>query len=54
MVAVSLIREKNCEKNINFLDSELVNFEVTDNTDVAYEISKKLECIKRPIELFRK
>lgn len=54
IVAVSLIREKNCEKNINFLDSELVNFEVTDNTDVAYEISKKLECIKRPIELFRK
>lgn len=37
-----------------FIDNELVNFEVKANTDVTYEISKKLKHIKKPIELFRR
>lgn len=49
----SVKNEPNYGKIITFIDNELVNFEVTDNTDVAYEISKKLKYIKQPIELFR-
>ena len=44
----------NYGKNITFIDNELVNFEVTDNTDITHEISKKLKYIKKPIELFRR
>ena len=50
----SVENEPNCGKIITFIDNELVNFEVTDNTDVAYEISKKLKYIKKTIELFRR
>lgn len=50
----SLKNELNYGKFIPFIDSELVNFEIKDNTDVTYEISKKLKYIKKPIELFRR
>lgn len=46
--------EPNYGKIITFIDNELVNFEVTDDTDVAYEICKKLKYIKQPMELFRR
>ena len=49
----SIKNEPNPGKIITFIDNELVNFEVKVNTDVAYEISKKLKYIKKPIELFR-
>ena len=50
----SVENKSNYVNIINFIDNELVNFEVTYNTDVAYEISKKLKYIKKPIELFRR
>ena len=50
----SVENEPNYGKNITFIDNELVNLEVKDNTEVAYEISKKLKYIKKPIELFRR
>lgn len=36
----SVENKSNYVNIINFIDNELVNFEVTYNTDVAYEISK--------------
>ena len=50
----SVENKSNYVNIINFIDNELVNFEVTYNTDVVYEISKKLKYIKKPIELFRR
>lgn len=50
----SVKNEPNYENNITFIVNELVNFKVTDDTDVAYEISKKLKYVKQPIELFRR
>ena len=53
-ICINFLKEEpNYEKNINFIDSELVNIEVTENTDVTYEIYKKLKYIKKPIELFK-
>ena len=49
----SIETQPNFEKNITFIDNELVNFEVKANTDVTYEISKKLKYINKPKELFR-
>lgn len=48
----SIKNELNPGKIKTFIDNELVNFEVKANTDVTYEISKKLKYIKKPIELF--
>ena len=41
-------------KIIAYIENELVNIEVTDRTDITYEISKTLKNIKKPIELFRR
>lgn len=45
--------EPNYENIITFINNELTNLEVKDNTDVTHELSKKLKYIKKPIELFR-
>lgn len=42
------------EKNKTFVDSKIVNIKVTANTDITYEISKKLRYVRKPVELFRK
>lgn len=39
-------------KYIKYIDEELCNIEIKENTDVTYEISKKLNYVKKPIELF--
>ena len=49
----SIETQPNFEKNITFIDNELVNFEVKANTNVTYEISKKLKYINKPKALFR-
>lgn len=36
------------------IDNNLVNIEVTENTDITYEISKKLKYVKKPIDLLIK
>ena len=50
----SVANEPNYGKLITFIDTELVNIEVTENTDITYEISKKLKYIKKPVELFKR
>lgn len=40
-------------KYIKYIDEELCNIEIKENTDVTYEISKKLNYVKKPIELFK-
>lgn len=50
----SLENEPNHGKIITYIDNELANIEVTNNTDVTYEISKKLKYSKKPIELFKR
>lgn len=42
------------EKFISQIDTELVNIDITENTDVTYEISKKLRYVKKPIDFFTK
>lgn len=44
------INESNCEKIESKINNELINFEVKENTEVVYEISKKLKYVKRPID----
>ncbi len=50
----SLKNEQNYGKIITFIDNELVNFQIKGDTDITYEISKKLKYTKRTIELFRR
>lgn len=50
----SVENEPDYGKFISFIDTELVNIEITNNTDVVHEISKKLKYVKKPIELFKK
>ncbi len=40
--------------DLSFINAELVNIEVRENTDITYEIYKKLQNIKKPIELFKR
>lgn len=41
-------------KKITWIDTELVDINITENTDVTYEISKKLKYVKNPIEILPK
>ena len=50
----SVENEPDYGKFISFIDTELVNIEITNNIDVVHEISKKLKYVKKPIELFKK
>lgn len=47
-------REENYVQHIKYIDNELARIEVNNDTDITYEISKKLKYVKKPIELFRK
>lgn len=50
----SATNELNYVKLKTFTDNELANIIVTENTDITYEISKKLKYIKKPIEILKK
>ena len=36
------------------LTNDLIDFKISSNTDMAYELSKRLKNVKRPIDLFNK
>ncbi len=46
-------KEENCGKLISYIDTEIVNLDITSSTDVTCELSKKLKYINKPIELFK-
>ena len=50
----SIENEQKCDNNITFVDNELFNFVINDKTDVAYEISKKLKYVKKPVDLLKR
>ena len=54
IITNSIIVKQNYGKFIAFIDTELVNIEVTNNTNITDEISKKLKYVKKPIEIFKK
>lgn len=50
----SVINEPDYVKYKTFIENKFDSIEVTDKTDITYEISKKLKKIKKPIELFNR
>lgn len=50
----SIKNEPNYGKFTTSIGNELVDFKITDNTEVTHELSKKLKYVRQPIELFRK
>lgn len=50
----SVINEPDYVKYKAFIENKFDSIEVTDKTDITYEISKKLKKIKKPIELFNR
>ena len=36
------------------MNSDLINYNITDNTDIVKELSKKLSPYKKPIDFFIK
>lgn len=46
--------DENYLENVLYIDRELTNFDVSNDTDIAYELSLKLKNVNKPIELFNR